>query len=107
MWRSGSAYSPGWRAAVHYLEFLLAGYGVPFGQDRSGFGHDIGFYVYWLPVHAPDVSGLLWTLVLSIVRCSSCATMMRRVGVFAPGLSAGLGESLPVFPALHESASGR
>src|SRR5262249_650920 len=38
----------GWRAALHFLEFLLAFNGVPFKQNDPIFNHDLGFYIYYL-----------------------------------------------------------
>ena len=73
----------GWRAADHYQAFLLALNGVPFGRTDAVFGHDIGFYVYWLPVVRVILTGLLWAFALS-----TAATViaryddMRRQGIF-------------------------
>jgi uncharacterized membrane protein (UPF0182 family) len=55
----------GWRAARHFPEFLLAFHGVSFGQTDPVFGHDIAFYVYWLPILRVVVDGLMWVLILS------------------------------------------
>lgn len=63
----------GWRAAHYYLDFLEAFHGVPFGKVDPAFGHDIGFYVYWLPIIRLVVNGLLWALILS-----TTATIIAR-----------------------------
>jgi uncharacterized membrane protein (UPF0182 family) len=63
----------GWRAADRYDAFLLAVYGVPFGKVDPVFGHDIGFYVYALPVIGVTLRGLLWILLLSTL-----ATLVAR-----------------------------
>jgi uncharacterized membrane protein (UPF0182 family) len=74
----------GWRAASHYHEFLLAVYGVPFGQTDPAFGHDVGFYVYWLPVLRHLVAGATYALLLSIVSTLVARyEQMRANGVFA------------------------
>ena len=57
----------GWRAAGRYGEVLLALYGVPFGSTDPVFGHDLGFYVYWLPVLRHLVTGATWLLVIAII----------------------------------------
>lgn len=62
-----------WRAATHYQELLLALYGVPFAKADPVFGHDIGFYVYWLPIIRLTLAGLQWALVLSVA-----ATIVAR-----------------------------
>jgi uncharacterized membrane protein (UPF0182 family) len=56
----------GWRAAHHYLAFLLAFHGVPFGKADPVFGHDLGFYVYWLPILRLVLAGLSWALFVSV-----------------------------------------
>jgi uncharacterized membrane protein (UPF0182 family) len=63
----------GWRAGRHYLTLLLAIHGVPFGRTDPVFGHDIGFYVYWLPVLQLLLEGAAWAIGLSIV-----ATLVAR-----------------------------
>jgi uncharacterized membrane protein (UPF0182 family) len=57
----------GWRAAGRYADVLLALYGVPFGRTDPVFGHDLGFYVYWLPILREAVTGATWLLVIAIV----------------------------------------
>src|SRR5206468_1752750 len=44
-----------------------------FGRTDPAFGHDIGFYVYWLPVIRLVVNGMFWALMLSTV-----ATIIAR-----------------------------
>jgi hypothetical protein len=61
------ALGAGWRAAHHHPEVLLALYGVPFGRTEPVFGHDIGFYVYVLPVVRLAVSTAAWTIGLSVL----------------------------------------
>ena len=39
----------GWLLARQHQQFLLAIYGVPFGETDPVFHHDVGFYVYTLP----------------------------------------------------------
>jgi uncharacterized membrane protein (UPF0182 family) len=56
----------GFRAAGHYLEFLLAAYGVPFNRQDPTFGHDIGFYVYWLPVLRIALAWASYAVLLTI-----------------------------------------
>lgn len=56
----------GWRAAGHYLEFLLAAHGVPFAREDPTFGHDIGFYVYWLPVLRRVVAWAGYALLVTL-----------------------------------------
>ena len=63
----------GWRAAAHGQEFLLAWHGVPFGKRDAVFGHDIGFYVYWLPVIQLMIAALQW-----VVAASALATIIAR-----------------------------
>src|SRR5262245_46102003 len=63
----------GWRAAHEYLTVLLALHGVPFGRTDPVFGHDIGFYVYWLPLLRRLLEGAAWALGLGIV-----ATIVAR-----------------------------
>jgi uncharacterized membrane protein (UPF0182 family) len=63
----------GWRAAHRYPEVLLALFGVPFGRQDPVFGHDIGFYVYALPVFRFVVAGAAWAIVLGAV-----ATVVAR-----------------------------
>lgn len=63
----------GWRAAQHYLAALLAWNGVAFGRTDPVFGHDIGFYVYWLPVLNTALEGAAWALGLSMA-----ATVIAR-----------------------------
>jgi uncharacterized protein len=62
-----------WRAADHYDAFLLAVYGMPFNTTDPVFGHDIGFYVYWLPLINLILGGLLIVFVVSMV-----ATIVAR-----------------------------
>jgi len=57
----------GWRAGHLYLDVLLAWHGVPFGRTDPVFGHDVGFYVYWLPVLHKVVAGAAWALAVAIV----------------------------------------
>lgn len=74
----------GWRAAHAYLSVLLALNGVPFGRTDPVFGHDIGFYVYWLPVLRALVVWAAWALAVSIVATAVArADAMRERGVFA------------------------
>ena len=74
----------GWQAAHHYLDFLLAFHGVPFGKTDPAFGHDVGFYVYWLPILRRGLVGFTWAVALSVA-----ATIVARFdglrsgGVFA------------------------
>ena len=63
----------GWRAAQHYLDFLLAFHGVPFGRTDPVFDHDIGFYVYWLPILR-----LVLTWLSGAVFVSIAATVIAR-----------------------------
>ncbi len=73
----------GWRAASHWPEFLLALNGVPFGRSDPVFGHDIGFYVYHLPVIRLILNGLLWVLILSTVATVVARyDAMRSSGIF-------------------------
>ena len=64
----------GWRAAHSYLDVLLAWNGVPFGRTDPVFGHDLGFYVYWLPVLRQVVVGASWALALGVA-----ATVVARL----------------------------
>jgi hypothetical protein len=74
----------GWRAAHRYLDFLLALNGVPFGRTDPVFGHDIGFYVYWLPVLETLVAWAAWALAASIVATLIArADAMRERGLLA------------------------
>jgi uncharacterized protein len=73
----------GWRAAHHFLEFLLATHGVPFGKTDPVFGHDIGFYVYWLPILRLLVTGFSYALVLGIVSTAIARyDQIRSLGVY-------------------------
>ena len=63
----------GWRAAHEYLAVLLALHGVPFGRTDPVFGHDIGFYVYWLPLLRRMLVGAAWVLGLGML-----ATIVAR-----------------------------
>ncbi len=79
----------GWRAAQHYLTVLLALHGVPFGRTDPVFGHDIGFYVYWLPLLQKLLVGATWALGLGMLATIVARfDAMRRHGVFGkPGVS--------------------
>ena len=81
----------GWRAARHYLTVLLAVHGVPFGRTDPVFGHDIGFYVYWLPVLQLAIKGAAWVVGLSIVATVVARfDALHRSGTLAsPDLSTG------------------
>jgi uncharacterized membrane protein (UPF0182 family) len=57
---------------------------VPFGQTDPVFGHDIGFYVYWLPVLHPALEGAAWALGLSMVSTVIARfDELRRQGVIS------------------------
>jgi len=74
----------GWLAARHYLDVLLAFHGVPFGRTDPVFGHDIGFYTYWLPMLRLAVSGAAWALAAGIVATFVARyDAMNRSGVLA------------------------
>ncbi len=74
----------GWRASHAYLDVLLALNGVPFGQADPVFGHDVGFYVYWLPVLRQVVVWSAWALAFSIVATAIARLdAMRERGVLA------------------------
>jgi uncharacterized membrane protein (UPF0182 family) len=76
----------GWRAAHHYLDVLLALNGVPFGRTDPVFGHDIGFYVYWLPLLRLVLTGLAWALGVSMIATALARyDAMRRHGVIGRG----------------------
>ena len=72
----------GWQAAQHYLPVLLAWHGVPFRQTDPVFGHDIGFYVYRLPIFRTALEGAAWALGLSMAATVIARfDMLRRQGV--------------------------
>ncbi|HUQ94048.1 MAG TPA: UPF0182 family protein [Bryobacteraceae bacterium] len=89
----------GWMLARHYLEFLLAFHGVPFGAADPVFGRDIGFYVYWLPVYrdvlfalqAAVLTGAFFTLVARADALQAAGvfddrtlTPWRKIGLLTP-----------------------
>lgn len=78
-----SGIAAGWAASGHYLSFLLATHGVAFGRTDPVFGHDIGFYVYWLPVLRQMVTGLFWILGAGIVATAAARyDAIRSAGIF-------------------------
>lgn len=78
-----SGVTAGWVASGSYLPFLLAGHGVPFGRTDPVFGHDLGFYVYWLPVLRQIVTGMFWVLGVSMLATVAARyDAIRSAGLF-------------------------
>jgi uncharacterized membrane protein (UPF0182 family) len=67
----------GWWLSGRYQAFLLALYGVPFGQSDPVFGRDIGFYVYTLPAVRPVIAVLEAALLLGLG--SACLVRHRQL----------------------------
>lgn len=56
-------------SGAHWLTFLRARHGVPFGVEDPIFHRDIGFYVFTLPAWRYTHSFLLTTLLVTFVAC--------------------------------------